>query len=148
MHWEWMLWQCFYPTVQQAVGIGLSIIGPCILLRFLVLYSGLTQNILNILATILGILVIWWYYYTSVVYFIVLCGVVYTLLSVVQQRRGAVVSFACVAFILSWYVCQLPAILCLHYFIYSELIVASKEEWHKVRGNSCQSLSYIFLHTS
>lgn len=105
MQWDWMLWQCFYPTIQQAVVIGLSIVGPCIVLRLLVLFSGLQQKVLNSIATALGILVLWWYYNTSVAYFAVLCGVVYTLLLVISKRRGAVVSIACVAFILSWYIC-------------------------------------------
>lgn len=98
-----MLWQCFYPTVQQAVVVGLSIVCPCILLRLLVLYSGLQRRVLNILAAVLGCVVLWWYYNTSVAYFAVLCGVIYTLLLVVHRQRGAVVSVACVLFILLWY---------------------------------------------
>lgn len=103
MQWNWILWQCFYPTVQQAVLVGLSIVCPCILLRLLVLYSGFQRSVLNILATVVGCMVLWWYYNTSVVYFAVLCGIVYTLLLVVHRQRGAVVSVACVLFILSWY---------------------------------------------
>lgn len=98
-----MLRQCFYPTVQQAVVIGLSIVCPCILLRLLVLYSGFQRRVLNTLATVLGGMVLWGYYNTSVTYFAVLCGVVYTLLLVVHRRKGAVVSIASILFILSWY---------------------------------------------
>ena len=98
-----MLRQCFYPTVQQAVAVGLSIVGPCVLLRLLVLYSGLHQKLLNSVATALGLLVLWWYYNTSVIYFVVLCGIVYALLVAVHRQRGAVVSVACVVFIFSWY---------------------------------------------
>lgn len=97
-----MLWQCFYPTLQQGVAIGLSIVGPCVLLRLLVLRSGLQQKALNSLATALGVLVLWWYYNTNVAYFAVLCGVVYTLLLVAHRRKGIVVSIACIVFILSW----------------------------------------------
>lgn len=98
-----MLWQCFYPTVQQAVVIGISIVCPCILLRLLVLYSGFQRSVLNILASVLGCMILWWYYNASVTYFAVLCGVVYTLLLVVHRQRGAAVSIASILFILSWY---------------------------------------------
>ena len=99
-----MLWQCFYPTLQQAVAIGLSVVGPCILLRLLVLFSGLQQRALNVIATVLGLSVLWWYYKTSIVYFCGICVITYALLACVGRGRGAVVSIACIAYILSWYV--------------------------------------------
>ena len=107
MHWEWMVWQCFYPTIQQGVGIGIAVVAPCILLRLLVLYSGLKQTTLNILATVLGILILWWFYNTSLSYFLLLCALVYILLLVIPQRKGAAVSLFCVVFIFSWCARQL-----------------------------------------
>lgn len=104
MQWSWMIQQCFYPTLQQAIAIGLSILCPCILLRLLVLVSGLQQRALNTIATILGIVILWWYYNTSVVYFVGLCVITYILLTYVNRGRGAVVSIVCVVYIFAWYV--------------------------------------------
>lgn len=82
--------------------MSLSILGPSVFLRIIVLYSGLSNRLVNTLASVLGIFVLWWFYSTSVTYFLVLCGIVYTLLLMVRQQRGAVVAVGCVAFILSW----------------------------------------------
>jgi porcupine-like protein len=118
MQWSWMLHKCFQPTVQQAFAVGLSVVAPSLLLRLLVLYSGLQKRIISVVATVLGLLVLWWYYERSVAYFIVLCGIVYPLFALVPRGRGALIAIVCVVFI-----------------FFCELFIASKEEWHKVRGS-------------
>ena len=104
MQWSWMLNKCFYPTFNQGIAVGLSVVAPSILLRLLVLFSGLQQRVLNVISTLLGVLVLWWYYERSVAYFIVLCGIVYPLLALVPKGKGALVSISCLIFIFAWYI--------------------------------------------
>ena len=102
MEWNWIVWFCFFPTVQQAFLVSLSILGPSLFLRIVVLYSGVSTRLVNSIATVLGILVLWWFYSASLAYFILLCAIVYPLLLMPNQKKGAVVVFACVAFIILW----------------------------------------------
>lgn len=97
-----MVWTCFFPTVHQAFLVSLSILGPSLLLRIVVLYGGLPVRLVNTLASVLGIFVLWWFYSTSVTFFLVLCGIVYMLLLTVHKQRGAVIAVGCVTFILLW----------------------------------------------
>ena len=97
-----MVWTCFFPTIHQALLVSLSILGPSIFLRTIVLYSGLPVRLVNTFASVLGIFVLWWFYSNSVTYFLVLCGIAYTLLLTVHWQKGAVIAVGCIAFILSW----------------------------------------------
>ena len=104
-----MVLSCFFPTVQQAFAVSMVTLVPCLLLRFIVLCSGWQSRVvLNVLATVFGVLVLWWFYGPDVIYFTLLCLMIYVLLLVlppwvIQGQRGTLVTITCVGFILFWY---------------------------------------------
>ena len=102
MDWSWIAQECFIPTVQQ----GAVAIAPVILASLLIRLAvplRLPHLILDAIAVVLGVLILWWYYEKQFIYFIVLSALIYLLLLVVPRgKRGVVVGGACVTFLVTW----------------------------------------------
>lgn len=86
MDWSWIAQECFIPTVQQ----GAVAIAPVILASLLIRLAVplcLPHLILDAIAAVLGVLILWWYYETQFIYFIVLSAFTYLFL-VAPWERG------------------------------------------------------------
>ena len=102
MDWAWIFWDCFVPSLRQGALIALPLLLPSLLLRLVAQWRGVTSTVLNILASGLGLGVLWWYYQNSVAYFVVLSLVIYAVLLSGVRRKGVAVAGLCVAFIVAW----------------------------------------------
>ena len=100
---NWILYNCMVPTVVQGVLFSCPLLVVGLLIRLLVrLWTNVNHLFVNILASVMGILVLWWYYNESVIYFVVLCGIVYGELLLLRRHRGVVIGVSSVIFIFTW----------------------------------------------
>lgn len=102
MAFRWVLYSCFQPTLYQGALISLPLLLFAFLLRVLVRWVKLNPVLLNGIASVLGVFVLWWFYSNGVVYFVVLCVLVYGVLVLARKHRGAIVSVVSVFFLLFW----------------------------------------------
>ena len=140
MNLEWIIFYCMVPTLFQGVIFSLPLLVSGLLLRVLVRqWTRMNLLVVNILASAIGLWVLWWYYGGGVVYFISLCGIIYGELVLLRHHRGAIIGFTSVMFLIVWYIiaCALLSASCIIYLndhIYSEGLVAPATNWHQVRG--------------
>ena len=98
-----IVFSCMVPTLIQGIVFSFPILVCGLSLRLLVrLWVNLNHIFVNVLATLMGLLVLWWYYGGGVLYFIILCGVVYCELILLHRHRGAIIGFTSVIFLLVW----------------------------------------------
>ena len=101
---RWIFYDCFIPSLITGVAITYPILLSSLLLRICALLLPITKTVLDTIAIVLGIGVLWWYYESSIIYFFILCGLVYLMLMILPLgRRGVSVGGACVLFIVIWY---------------------------------------------
>lgn len=97
-----MFWGCFLPSLYQAALISLSLLLPSLFLRLCAQLRSIKRGTLDLLASGLGLGVLWWYYQRSAGYLVVLSLVVYVVLLTGPRRKGSLVGGLCVVFIVSW----------------------------------------------
>ena len=98
-----IVFNCMIPTLIQGIIFSLPILVCGLSLRLLVrLWTNINSNFVNVLASLMGLLVLWFYYGGGVLYFIILCGVIYCELVLLNHHRGATVGFTSVVFLLVW----------------------------------------------
>jgi hypothetical protein len=98
-----IVFSCMVPTLVQGVIFSLPILICGLSLRLLVrLWANVSNIFVNILASLMGLLVLWWYYGGGVLYFVILCGIVYCELILLNRHRGTIIGFTSVVFLLVW----------------------------------------------
>lgn len=98
-----IVFSCMVPTLIQGILFSLPILICGLSLRLLVrLRTNMNNNFVNVLASLMGLLVLWWYYGEGVLYFVILCGMVYCELILLGRHRGAIIGFTSVVFLLVW----------------------------------------------
>ena len=99
---QWIIWSCLGPTLYQGLLITLPMLASSLLLRLCVTSGVFHRTVMNTLAALLGLYILWWFYDTGVTYFVVLCVLVYLLLLVMRGHRGVLVGAVSVLFLLVW----------------------------------------------
>lgn len=102
---KWIVHDCFVPTLLSAGYITSPVLVSSLFLRVLVLVlpKG-SRLLLDTIATILGLVVLWWYYEASVIFFIILAIAIYFMILLIPLgKRGALVGGVSVVYIILWY---------------------------------------------
>ncbi len=99
---HWILYSCIIPVTVQGVQISLPLVGISVLIRLCVLWGRLSSEVINTLATLLGVCTLWMFYQTGVLYFAVLCLLVYVLLQTLTRHKGPIIAIVCVSFLVIW----------------------------------------------
>ena len=98
-----ILFSCVVPTLIQGILFSLPLLISGLALRLLVrVWTNASSLVVNVFASMMGLLVLWWYYGGGLVYFVILCGIVYGELILLHRHRGAVIGFTSVTFLLVW----------------------------------------------
>ena len=100
---QWILFGCTLPTLQQGALISVPLLVSGITVRVCVLLK-FPSALVHAIVAAMGVYLLWFFYSTGMVYFFILCGIVYAMLLIIRRNRGLLIGGVSLAFLLIWYV--------------------------------------------
>ncbi len=96
---NWIVYSCMVPTLQQGALISGPLLMSGILVRLCV-FLNFADDIIHALVAMMGMYVLWFFYSNGIIYFLSLCGAVYIVLLAVHRHKGIIIAMISLAFLL------------------------------------------------